>query len=142
MLSSSRPSWTSVIENILPVPFSFTRSIMPTLFLWQTGHIVLGGKKCLPQLLHFTPTRLYLLGFSLQNLGAVAISDPPQKMNDDSRPCASDIVRQTHFGIDHLSLSSLCSQLGHDLHGLSKTSGPDRVAPRLTPTRGIHRYLA
>jgi hypothetical protein len=38
--------------------------------------MALGGKYVFPQLLHLKPTRLYLLGFSLQNLGAVAILIP------------------------------------------------------------------
>src|SRR4030042_5617386 len=92
---SSRPSCTSVNEYILPSPLNFTGSIFPTLFLWHTGHMALGGKKFLPQLLHLMPTMLYLLGFCLQNLGAVAISDPPEHMHDRGRACVQEGDRKS-----------------------------------------------
>src|SRR4030042_5239284 len=135
-LSSSRPSWTSVKENTLPSPFSFTRSILPMLFLWPTGQIALGGKKCLPQLLHLMPTMLYLLSFSLQNLGAVAISSPPEKVHDHCRARAADVMRQADSRVLHLSLVRLAPELSHDLDSLCQSGGADRISPGLKAACG------
>src|SRR5512137_3088092 len=104
--------------------------------------MALGGKYVLPQLLHLKPTRLYLLGFSRQNLGAVAISAPPEQMDHDSRSRAPDIVRQPDRGILHLSLARLPSQLGDDLDRLGKAGRAYRVSSGLQAPGGVHGYLA
>src|SRR5437773_5357319 len=70
-------SWITVYDTTVPFPFSFTRSIFPTLRRPHSGHTVRGGKPRVPQFPHFEPYRLYRLPFSRHTLGLPSSIHPP-----------------------------------------------------------------
>src|SRR2546422_2474477 len=117
-------SWITVYDTTVPFPFSFTRSIFPTLRRPHSGHTVRGGKSRVPQLPHFEPYRLYRLPISRQNRGIAISVHPPEEVDDRGRPRPAERVRQPDLRVLDLTFPSLPAELPDDFHGLRDPHGP------------------
>src|SRR2546425_2752205 len=134
-------SWMTENDTTVPFPFSFTRSIFPTLRRPHSGHTVLGGKSRVPQFPHFEPYRLYRLPISRQNLGIAISVHPPEEVDDRGRPRSAKGVREPDLRVLDLPLPRLPAELPHDLHRLRDPHGPDGLPAGLQPAGRVHGDL-
>src|SRR5437867_7058169 len=131
-------SWITVYDTTVPFPFSFTRSIFPTLRRPHSGHTVRGGKSRVPQFPHFEPYRLYRLPISRQNLGIAISIHPPEEVDHRGRPRPAECVREPDVRVVNLPLPRLPAELPHDLHGLRDPDGPHGLPAGLQPAGRVH----
>ena len=121
-------SWITEYDTTAPRPFSFTRSILPTLFRPRIGHTVRGGKSSAPHDPHWDPYRLYRLGISSQNLGLAGHQEEPQRHENDAaapikRPAGDEETERFRSLLEkaaqrfHVLLSDLPAVLHLDRQG-------------------------
>src|SRR3989442_446215 len=134
-------SWITENDPTVPFPFSFPRSIFPTLRRPHSGHTVRGGKSKVPQFPHFEPYRLYRLPISRQNLGIAVSVHPPEEVDDRGRPRPPEGVRQPDLRVLDLPLAGFPAELTHDLHGLRDPHGSHGLSAGLQPAGRVHGDL-